>query len=295
MSKQRAGVRIHLGEFEGIKLGARRFDLRDPYYVVLTIPWSAFFCVAISFYLSMNLCFALAYYAVPGCVNNARPDHFADSFFFSIETLATVGYGVMSPASLYGHLIASTEIIVGMMSMAVITGLVFVRFSRPRARLLFTRHAVVAPYEGGRALMTRVVNERHQVIAEATARMTLLRRFVNADGHVLRRFVDLRMERSTAPFLGLSWTLIHIINENSPLYGSTAESLLAEGCTLLISVSGYDESISSAVTARKTYQAQDLLFEHRFVDIMDQLPTGEIVLDLNHFHETIPAPSTPPP
>ncbi|MDR3418496.1 MAG: ion channel [Nevskia sp.] len=287
-SLRRNGVHVRIGEFEGIKLGASRFSLRDPYYAVLTISWPAFIAVAVSFYLLENLCFALAYYAVPDCILNARPGVFMDRFFFSIETLATVGYGVMSPASLYGHIVASTEIITGMMTMAVITGLVFVRFSRPRARLLFSRNVVTCPFEGNRALMVRVVNERHQAIADAAARMTLIRRQITPEGHVMRRFIDLQLERSEAPILGLSWTLIHFIDDRSPIQGMTPRTLADEGSMLMVSVRGYDESISSSVTARQSYAPDAVKFDHQFVNVIDELPTGEIVLDLTHFHDVVP-------
>ena len=281
------GVRVQMGEIRGIKLGVRRFSLTDPYYIVLTVRWPVFFALAVSFYLSLNLVFALAYYAVPGCINNVRPGVFADYFFFSIETLATVGYGVMSPATLYGHLVASVEIITGMMSMAVITGLVFVRFSRPRARLLFSRVAVVAPFEGRMALMLRVANQRNGAVADASARITLLRA-TQGDSHVQRRFIDLKLERSTSPMLALSWTLIHVIDQDSPLYGLTPEILEQEGSTVLVSISGYDESISASVTARQTYFPRALLYNHHFVNIVEYLPTGEVALDMTHFHDTVP-------
>lgn len=281
-------VRVHLGDIDAIKLGMSRFSLRDPYYLVLTISWPVFFALTVSFYLSTNLIFALAYYAVPGCINNARPGVFVDHFFFSIETLATVGYGVMSPANIYGHVVASTEIIFGLMSMAVITGLVFTRFSRPRPRLLFSQVAVVAPYELHPALMVRLVNQRHGTVAEATARMTLLRRTRMPDGKILRRFIDLRLERPSTPILSLSWSLIHLIDETSPLWGATAETLEQESILLVASISGYDESISANVVARQTYSARKVLFEHEFIDVMDQLPTGEVVLDMARFHDTVP-------
>ena len=281
-------VRVHLGDIDAIKLGMSRFSLRDPYYLVLTISWPVFFALTVTFYLSTNLFFALAYYAVPGCINNARPGVFLDHFFFSIETLATVGYGVMSPANIYGHIVASTEIIFGLMSMAVITGLVFTRFSRPRPRLLFSRVAVVAPYEVHPALMLRVVNERHGAVAEATARLTLLRRIHMPDGKILRRFIDLRLERPSTPILSLSWSLIHLIDETSPLWGTTAEDLEKEGGLLVASISGYDESISANVVARQTYSARKVLFDREFIDVIDQLPTGEVVLDMARFHDTVP-------
>ena len=245
-------IRVHLGDIDAIKLGMHRFDLRDPYYIVLTISWPVFFALAVAFYLTANLCFALAYFAVPGCINNARPGVFLDHFFFSIETLATVGYGVMSPANIYGHIVASTEIIFGLMSMAVITGLVFTRFSRPRSRLLFSRVAVVAPYDEYNALMLRVVNERHGTVAEASARLTLLRRTLMPNGKTLRRFIDLQLERASTPVISLSWSMIHRIDEQSPLWGTTAADLERDNGMLIASIKGYDESISASVVARLT-------------------------------------------
>jgi inward rectifier potassium channel len=288
MPTNRSGLHLKFGELEAIKLGAHRFSWRDPYHLVLSVSWPIFFSLAVSFYLLTNLSFAMAYWAVPGTVANARPGSFADVFFFSIETLATVGYGVMSPATLYGHLVSSTEIIFGMMSTAVITGLVFVRFSRPRARLLFSRVAVVGGHLDRPALMVRVVNERHQAMSDVYGRLTLLRSTRTVEGHVMRRFIDLPLEMSNPPLIGLAWTMIHAIDELSPLHGATAASLEEEGCILLATVSGYDEAISAAVTSRQSYVAKSMRFDHRFVDILDQLPTGEAVLDLTHFHDTVP-------
>ncbi len=281
-------VRVHLGDINAIKLGMSRFSLRDPYYLVLTVSWPVFFALAVSFYMVTNLCFALAYYAVPGCINNAQPGVFLDHLFFSIETLATVGYGVMSPANVYAHVVASTEIIFGLMSMAVITGLVFTRFSRPRPRLLFSRVAVIGPYDRHPALMLRVVNERHGTVAEAGARLVLVRRALTANGKTMRRFIDLRLERPSTPIIGLSWTLIHPIDEQSPLWGLTAADLARDSDLLVASISGYDEAISASVVARQTYTAGAILFDHEFVDVIDQLPTGEVVLDMARFHDAVP-------
>jgi inward rectifier potassium channel len=281
------GVRISLGEIEGLKVGAKRFDWRDPYYLVLTVSWPAFFGLAVAFYLLTNLCFALAYLVVPGCVNGARPGVFIDHFFFSIETLATVGYGVMSPATLYGHTVASTEIIFGLMSMAVITGLVFTRFSRPRGRLMFSRVAVIADINGRTELSMRVMNRRHQALADATARLTVLQRASKTVPHSMRRFVDLKLERSEIPMLGLSWTMIHVIDEKSPLHGVTREQLGDMMSTLLVSVNGYDESISSAIVARHTYLVDTILFDRRFADIISDSAEGQVVLDVRRFHDTM--------
>lgn len=286
-------VRVNLGAIQGLKLGMRRFSLDDPYYLVLSVSWPTFFALTLSFYLATNLCFALAYYAVPGCIAGVRPGVFLDAFFFSIETLATVGYGVMSPVSIYGHAVASIEVIFGLMSMAVITGLVFTRFSRPRSRLLFSRVAVVAPYEGKKALMLRVVNRRHGTFAEASARLTLMRVVHPQPGTSMRRFIDLKLERATTPVIGLSWTMIHAIDEHSPFWGMSQEDLRRDNGILLASVNGYDESISATVVARESYSADAVLFDHQFIDVMDQLPSGVVVLDMARFHDVVPVAAPP--
>jgi len=194
----------------------------------------------------------------------------------------------MSPANIYGHIVASTEIIFGLMSMAVITGLVFTRFSRPRSRLMFSRVAVVGPYDEYNALMLRVVNERHGTVAEASARLTLLRRTHLPNGKILRRFIDLQLERPSTPVISLSWNLIHRIDEQSPFWGTTAADLERDGGMLIASIKGYDESISASVVARQTYPARNVLFDHEFIDVVDQLPTGEVVLDVARFHDAVP-------
>ena len=290
--KKLRGVRVRLGDIDVIKLGTQRFSLSDPYYFVLTIHWGAFFALVVSFYLTVNLLFATLYWLGSPCIANARPGVFRDLFFFSIETFATVGYGVMSPQSLYGHIVSSVEIVFGMLSMAVITGLMFTRFSRPRARLMFSRIAVVSPHFSEHpALMLRIANQRHQVIADAQAKLTLLRSRTTATGGVMRRFVDLPLERSEAPMLALSWTLIHPIDANSPLHGMTAADMAADEMALIVSINGYDESISSPITARHTYATDAVIFGHEFVDILCELDDGRIALDLTRFHDSKPATS----
>lgn len=286
------GVRVRLGDFDAIKLGAPRFNLSDPYYFVLTIRWSAFFGLVVAFYLTVNLFFAGLYSLGGPCIANARPGSFRDLLFFSVETFATVGYGVMSPQTLYGHIVSSIEIIFGMLSMAVITGLMFTRFARPQARLLFSRIAVVAPYAEYPALMIRIANQRHQMIADAQAKLTLLRTRPIGNGKTMRRFVDLPLERSEAPMLALSWTLIHPIDTSSPLHGLTAADLVDDEMALIVSINGYDESISSSITTRYTYAADAVLFGHEFVDVLCELDDGRIALDLTRFHDSRPTTSS---
>jgi inward rectifier potassium channel len=282
----RKAVRVRVGDTDALKLGLSRYNWSDPYYAVLTITWPGFFGLILSFYLVINLTFALLYSLDPNSISGAHPGAFFDRFFFSVETLGTVGYGVMAPHDLYGHIVSSTEVMFGLVLAAIITGLVFARFSRPMARLLFSEVAVISPYEGKTALMARLVSERNQGIADARARMAVLQEVRTPEGHVMRRFTDLPLVRSFSPIVALSWTLIHVIDENSPLWGKTHADLDAGAVSIFVSIGGYDEAISAWVVDRRTYAADRVRFGHAFEDIMSDSPDGMIILDLTRFHAT---------
>jgi inward rectifier potassium channel len=280
--------RIDLRGFTAVKLGVHRFSLADPYYFVLSMRWSTFLAVVLAVFLATNLMFATLYWAVPGSVSNARAGAFGDAFFFSIETLATVGYGVMTPATLYGHIVASAEIFGGMFLTALTTGAFFARFARPSARMVFSETAVVAPYGGGQALMVRVASRRLQGISEASARLNYYRNEAFGEGR-FRRFDELKLVRSSIPVLTLSWTVIHIIDEESPLFGMTDERMAAESPAIMLSISGFDEAISSLVNDRQTYRRENMRFGHVFIDMLRDLPDGMVELDLTRIHDTRPA------
>jgi inward rectifier potassium channel len=280
--------RINLTGMQAVKVGVSRFSVNDPYYLVLSMRWPTFLASVLLLFLVANLLFAGLYWLVPGSVTNARPGAFADAFFFSVETLATVGYGVMTPATGYGHMIATAEIFVGMFLTALVTGAFFARFARPRSRLVFSQTAVIAPYEDARALMVRVASRRLQGISETTGRISYLRDHVAGETR-LRRFTELNLVRNSIPVLALSWTLIHKIDEESPLWGMTAERIAAEEPTLMVSISGFDEAISSTINDRRTYRAADVRIGHVFADILRDLPGGFIELDLTRIHDTTPA------
>lgn len=279
--------RIRLASLSAVKVGVRRFALDDPYYLVMALSWPTFVLAVVLVFMAANLFFATLYWLAPNAVANAHAGSFADAFFFSVETLATVGYGVMTPATTYGHLVATAEIFVGMFLTALATGAFFARFARPRPRLMFSNVAVVAPYEGGRALMLRVASRRLQGVSEATARIAYLRQ-VSVGGNVFRRLTELPLVRSNLPVLTFSWTLIHPIDEHSPLYDLTAERIHDEAPSLLVSIAGFDEAISAPITDRKTYQPTDVRLGHVFVDILRELPDGFLELDLTRLHDTEP-------
>jgi inward rectifier potassium channel len=279
--------RIDLRGFTAVKVGVHRFSLADPYYLVLSMRWPAFLLTVLAVFMGANLLFAALYWMAPGAVANARPGAFGDAFFFSVETLATVGYGVMTPATVYGHSVATAEIFVGMFLTALATGAFFARFARPSARMVFSDTAVVAPYEGGQALMMRVASRRLQGISEATARLNYFRNEAYSEGR-FRRFDELKLVRNSIPVLSLSWTLIHVIDEKSPLFGMTEERMAAEAPVMMLSITGFDEAISSLINDRRSYRREDLRFDHVFVDVLRDLPNQMIELDLTRIHDTRP-------
>jgi inward rectifier potassium channel len=284
---RRRGITMNLGKTEVTKLGVHRFNWHDTYHIVMSLTWPQFFAGAITVYLLANLVFAGAYYVGDQAITNAHS--FTDCFFFSVETLATVGYGSMSPGTFYGHCVATAEIISGMLSMAVITSVVFARFSKPTARLLFSRVAVISNYNGLPTLMFRVANERRSYILEAVASVVLIRDEENAEGATLRRFYDLRLERARSPMFALSWQIMHSIDETSPLHGVTADAIEKGDMRLAVTLSGMDETFAAAVTARHTYAHEDIQFGRRFVDIFSE---GEhrrhLYVDLARFHDLEP-------
>jgi inward rectifier potassium channel len=283
-SGRRRGVTVHLGQTEVTKLGVSRFNWHDAYHLIMSLTWPKFFLGAVTVYLLANLGFASAYFLGHHAINNA--ESFTDCFFFSVETLATVGYGNMSPATFYGHCIATAEIITGMMSMAVITSLVFARFSKPTARILFSRVAVITPYDGVPTLMLRVANQRRSYILEAMASLVLVRDEKTADGHRLRRFHDLKLERARSPLFALSWMIMHRIDEASPLFGVTAQAIEEGDMRLAVTISGVDETFAAGINARYNYSHEDILFERRFVDIfIEGDHRRHLYIDLDRFHD----------
>jgi len=281
-SKDTNGIVISIGPTRVTKLGAAAFRWSDTYYAILSVSWPLFFGAAIGVYLAVNVVFALAYY-IGGGVSNATT--FLDYFFFSIQTLATVGYGNMSPASTYAHWIATAEIITGLLTIAIITSLVFARFSKPTARIVFSDDAVIVPYNGVPTLMLRVANQRTSHILEATASIALVRNESSIEGHNLRRFHKLKLERTRSPLFALTWLLMHRIDETSPLFRLTADDVKAGDMRLIATLTGMDETFAASVTARHHYAFENILFDHRFVDMFsEQAGSRELFEDMRKFH-----------
>ncbi|AFY42430.1 ion channel [Nostoc sp. PCC 7107] len=281
-------LKYHNGNVEIMGLGVWHSYWRDPYHLLLTVSWSGFVLLICAFYVIINTLFALAYLLGGDCITNARPGSFVDAFFFSVQTLASIGYGAMYPKTTYANIIVTVEAIVGVMGIAVMTGLAFARFSRPTARVIFSRVAVIVPYDGAPTLMFRTANQRRNLILEAQMRVYLMRDEVTAEGDFMRRIYDLKLLRQQTPGFTLTWSVMHVIDQSSPLYGMTPESLSQTNCVLMVSLSGIDETVAQIVHARHSYGSNEILWNHRFVDILHHASNGHRYIDYNHFHDVLP-------
>jgi inward rectifier potassium channel len=260
----------------------------DIYHFALTIRWPTFFGLAAAIFLLVNGLFGLLYQLGDHAIANQYPGNFAGAFFFSVETLATVGYGDMHPQTLYGHMVATVEIFIGMLSIALVTGLVFARFSRPRAKMLFADHPVIRLVHGKRTLMIRAANARQNVIAEASAKLHLLLRESSPEGFRLRRIHDLHLLRDRHPVFTLSWSLMHVIDEDSPLHGMTEQDLATTEATLMLSIEGIDETTSQAMLARRQWSHREWRWNHRYLDLVHDDEQGVSHIDYGVFHHVLP-------
>ncbi len=268
--------------------GLERRPWQDLYHFLMTVGWSALFAVFACVFVAFNLLFATLYSFERDDIANLNPLGFWGRFFFSIETLATVGYGDMHPVTPFAHVVASVEIFTGMMMLALLTGMMFARFSRPRARFLFARHAVFRPLDGRPVLMLRAANARQNIIMEATARLRLLRDELTVEGYRIRRIHDLPLRRSEQPVFIFGWTLLHEIDEASPLAGLSLESLEAGNAYLLLTLSGTDQTTGQRLMARKEYPPSALRWNHSFIDILSTDPDGVDHFDYAHFDDVQP-------
>jgi inward rectifier potassium channel len=287
--KQRRRQIVRIGTREMESHGAPGGFWTDLYHRSMTVHWPAFFGSAALIFIVLNAVFGLLFWLGNDPIANVSPDLPLplSLFYFSIETLATVGYGDMHPQTNYGHIIATVEIFTGMSFLAVMTGLIFARFSRPRARFVFADYPVVATYQGQPTLMMRVANARNNTISQATARLWLFRLEYTAEGHQLRRFYELKLERQEHPMFALSWTLLHRIDENSALFGVTTEELDKTDAALVLNIGGIDDSSAQHLHARRLYYHTDIRWRHRYRDITSISPQGRLLIDYGKFHDVI--------
>ena len=274
-----------------VTYGLPRRPWQDLYHLLMTMSWPRLFATYGSVFGLFNLVFAALYQLQPGDVANLNPTGYWGRFFFSVETLATVGYGDMHPQTVYAHVIASVEIFFGLMGVALITGMMFARFSRPTARILFARHAVVRQFDGRTTLMLRAANERQNVIMEAMAQLRLIRDELTVEGSRIRRIYDLPLRRSEQPVFLFGWTLLHVIDEASPLHGVTAASFADSKAYLLLTIGGTDETTGQMLMSRQEYMPATVHWNHAFVDIFTSGDDGVDRFDYSRFHDVEPLPA----
>jgi len=260
----------------------------DLYYLLVDSPWPRLLGIIAALFLIGNALFALGYLAGGDGIENARPGSFTDAFFFSVQTMATLGYGRLAPRAVWANVLVTVEVLTGVLGLAMVTGLVFAKFSRLTARVVFSRVAVVTRHDGVLALMFRMANARGNQIVEAQIRAVLARDETTAEGETMRRFHDLGLVRDRNPLFTLTWTAIHPVTATSPLFGATPEGLAAVGAEVVVSLVGIDETVSQTIHARHTYASTEIVWGARLQDILRRLPDGRRQVDYARFHDVEP-------
>jgi inward rectifier potassium channel len=273
--------------------GLRVMPLSDLYHFLMKSAWWKLLGAFGVIYVGVNALFALAYLlGGPGTVLNARAGSFADDFWFSVQTFATIGYGNLSPGTTYANLLVTVESFGGMLAVALGTGILFAKFSRPMPRVAFSGNAIVGLRNGQPCLSCRLANQRGNALLDATVQVHVLMDEISSEGQRMRRVHALELERTGMPMFVLAWTLIHHLDEKSPLYGLTVENAAERVIGLIISFSGVDDTMVQTVHARKMYSAEDLRFGARFVDMIDNSQPGKLIIDHSQLDELI-AEDTP--
>lgn len=273
------------------RIGGGVHPLSDFYHTLMRASWPLTFAVILGAFIGINLVYALVYVALGDGVEGVRAGNFEDCFFFSVQTLATIGYGKMLPASRAAHLVVTLEAFTGMLTTALTTGLLFAKFSKPTARVLFSKNVVIAAYEGKPTLMFRLANERGgNRIMQASVRVSLLRQTTTREGMTMRRLIDLKLHRADSAMFMITWTVFHTIDESSPLFGIGPENIGEQDLGLVCTLIGLDDALSQTVHARYSWTRENFLFDQKFVDVIVEAD-GERVLDLSKFHDTVPVPS----
>ncbi len=272
------------GSFNVHRRGLSFLRSLNLYHWLITIPWTAFFILIALSYLLANVLFAFAFLlcgpgALQGIGEPVMNSRFLEAFFFSVQTVATIGYGGVTPHGLAANVIVTFEVLVGLLGFALATGLLFARFSRPNAKILFSRNAIVAPYRGITALEFRIANARtSQLInVEATVSMSRLETIA---GKPYRKFYELALERKMVVFFPLHWVVVHPIDDASPLSGVTKEQFEASDAEILILLTAVDETFSQAVHARTSYKPTDVLWNVKFADIFLHSRDQRIAVDV---------------
>jgi inward rectifier potassium channel len=272
--------------------GISRHGLKDLYYDLVTIRLDWLLLLMTLYFLMLNLGFAGLYCAIGGLGGGTGHGRFGDALFFSVQTLSTTGYGTVYPVSAAANIVASGEIMFGQLNTALATGVLFARISRPRPRVLFSKVLVVREIGGVPTVMFRVANERRSAISEARISVVVTNDEDDGEGGRIRRFLPLKLERDETPVFALSWLVVHKVLPDSPLYGKNRAELEENGNVLVCSLTGTDEAVGATVSVRHVYGAEDVLFNHRFVDVITHGEDGDVAIDYRRFHEVVPYENT---
>ena len=261
----------------------------DLYHSVVAMSWAAYLSLFVAAFLVVNAVFGYLYYVGTNAIGGLASSSYWEYFFFSVQTLATIGYGTKFPQTMYADVLVTVEAMIGLLSMGLFAAIAFARLSIPRSRVIFSKTAVVADFEGVPTLMFRVANERKNNIIGAEVELSLFIRETSKEGLSMRRIYDLALVRSHNPMLSLTWLIFHPMNEASPLFGHTAESLAASEFALVATLKGLDETISQTVHANFAYRSSDIRWNHRFQDMFSEdEATGKSSIDLTRIHDIRP-------
>ena len=263
-------------------VGETAAPLRDLYHIFLLLSFPQAIAAIVAGILVLNTLFALIYLRIGG-VTNMAPGSFLDAFSFSMQTLATIGYGTMSPESPVAKLVSDVEAVVGLLATALATGLLFTRFSRPPGTLRFTRNAVITQHDGLPTLIFRVGNDRGNLIVEAQARVVLMRTETTVEGKLFYRMIDLPLVRDRSIHFTRSWTLMHRIDESSPLHRLNAADLASQEIEITCSIVGVDNISLQPAHGRHTWDDKAILIGHRLADLLRPLPDGTVEADIRNF------------
>ena len=278
------------GSFNVVRSGLGLLETVAPYQQLLTVSWTGFFAIVVALYLLINALFALAYFAegstaLMGPGADMLGGHFSQAFFFSVQTFATIGYGQIGPNGFAANALVTIEALVGLIFQALATGLLFARFSRPTASILFSHRAIIAPYNGGLSLQFRIANRRKNEIIQLEAQVLFSAMQPDGRGGLVRRYILLPLERNKVTFFPLSWTIVHPIDQASPLAGQTSDQLVEAEAEVLVLLSGIDETFAQTVHTRSSYRAEDIVWNRRFRSIFVQEQGGSLSVDISRLHE----------
>ena len=277
------------GTFNARRRGLSVAQTWSPYHDLLNMSWRKFLSALLGVFLGLNLIFAIAYALCgPGAMSGPNANTFGslllECFFLSAQTLATVGYGHIAPASTAANFIAVVEMFFGFLMYAIAAGLAFARFSRPQAKIVFSDHAVVAPYHDGKALMFRFANTRKNQLVELEVKV-LFSRIVYVNENRIRRYFQLELERSRVAIIPLHLTVVHEIDSESPLFGLSRADLADSASELLVLITAIDETFSQTVHARTSYTHEEIEFDARFATVLSLADDGVVEVDLRRFHD----------